>query len=102
YSKFVGRSGLGVGRALIVGVTFMSRFGPGKPSGTQARRCLASRQKCRSYNRSVGRSGLSVERALIVGVTFLSRFGPIGPLLAGIATKMSLLQNAQPSTFISF
>src|SRR5690606_36037084 len=27
YSKFVGRSGLGVGRALIVGVTFLSRSG---------------------------------------------------------------------------
>src|SRR5690606_15852265 len=55
---FVGRSGLSVGRARIVGGTFLSRFGlQGPPSPRcriSARRWRASRQKCRSYIYSLG------------------------------------------------
>src|SRR5690606_39632655 len=83
YSKFVERSRLSVGRAPIVGVTFLSRFGllnpPIRRGYLLARLWRASRLKCRSYRKFVERSGLRVGRARIVGVTFLSRFGLVGP-----------------------
>src|SRR5690606_23740821 len=112
YSNFVRRSGLSVGRARIVGVRFLSRFGLLNPpiprwcllarrGGHRGRNAAPtepaepSRQKCRSYRKFVW-------RAPIVGVTFLSRSGLLNPpiphwcLLArrwrAFAAEMPLLQ----------